>query len=96
MNLMELTNKEKLFHAKSNVFEKFEWARTYWGDKFFCFENFRKLKSSKMQLKMPRSRKEWLKFLRTENDYMTYLLEAFEVPETVEGKRKNAKFVNHF
>ena len=35
---------------------------------------------------MPKDKKEWIKFLRTENDYMTYLLEAFEVPETVDGK----------
>lgn len=51
-----------------------------------------------MQLKMPRDRKEWLKYLRTENDYMTYLLEAFEVPETVEGRSKttqNTKFYIH-
>lgn len=27
-----------------------------------------------------------LEFLKTENDYITYLLEAFEVPETVESK----------
>lgn len=29
-----------------------------------------------------------LEFLKNENDYITYLLEAFEVPETVEGKLK--------
>lgn len=27
-----------------------------------------------------------LEFLKNENDYITYLLEAFEVPETVESK----------
>lgn len=45
---------------------------------------------------MPRDKKEWIKFLRTENDYMTYLLEAFEVPETVEGKIKNKNVKNYF
>lgn len=39
-----------------------------------------------MQLKMPRDKKQWTDLLRTENDYMTFLLEAFEVPETVESK----------
>jgi hypothetical protein len=34
---------------------------------------------------MSRDKKQWMEFLRTENDYMTYLLEAFEVPETVES-----------
>lgn len=28
-----------------------------------------------------------LEFLKNENDYITYLLEAFEVPETRDGKR---------
>lgn len=27
-----------------------------------------------------------LEFLKNENDYITYLLEAFEVPETVNSK----------
>lgn len=44
-----------------------------------------------MQLTMSRDKKQWLEFLRTENDYMTFLLEAFEVPETVESK-----FCNNF
>lgn len=35
-----------------------------------------------------RRRKDMLEFLKNENDYITYLLEAFEVPETVEGKFK--------
>jgi hypothetical protein len=52
---------------------------------FYYFEKNRGVRN-KMQLKMPRDKKEWIKFLRTENDYMTYLLEAFEVPETVDGK----------
>jgi len=39
-----------------------------------------------MQLTMSRDKKQWMEFLRTENDYMTFLLEAFEVPETVESK----------
>lgn len=39
-----------------------------------------------MQLKMPRDKKQWMEFIKTENDYLTYILEAFEVPETVEGK----------
>lgn len=25
-------------------------------------------------------------YLRSESDYITYLLEAFEIPETMEGK----------
>lgn len=29
---------------------------------------------------------EMIEFLKNENDYITYLLEAFEVPETVESK----------
>lgn len=32
--------------------------------------------------------KEMLEFLKNENDYISYLLEAFEVPETPEGKWK--------
>lgn len=51
-----------------------------------CFDKNKSREIIKMQLKMPRDRKEWMKFLRTENDYMTYLLEAFEVPETAEGE----------
>lgn len=43
---------------------------------------------------MPKDKKEWIKFLRTENDYMTYLLEAFEVPETVDGKLFLGKKIN--
>lgn len=35
-----------------------------------------------------RRRKDMLEFLKNENDYITYLLEAFEVPETVEGEFK--------
>ena len=41
-----------------------------------------------MQLTMSRDKKQWMEFLRTESDYMTFLLEAFEVPETVESKLK--------
>lgn len=59
------------------------------------FKKFKTTNFLKMQLKMPRDRKEWIKFLRTENDYMTYLLEAFEVPETIEGKCKNKYKKNH-
>ncbi|XP_070500355.1 surfeit locus protein 6 homolog [Chironomus tepperi] len=39
-----------------------------------------------MQLIMSRDKKQWMEFLRTENDYMTFLLEAFEVPETIENE----------
>jgi hypothetical protein len=39
-----------------------------------------------MQITMSRDKKQWMEFLRTENDYMTFLLEAFEIPETVESK----------
>lgn len=35
---------------------------------------------------MDNTRKNMLDFLKIENDYITYLLEAFEVPETVESK----------
>lgn len=30
--------------------------------------------------------KNMLAFLKNENDYLSYLLEAFEIPETIEGK----------
>jgi hypothetical protein len=33
-------------------------------------------------------RKDMLEFLKNENDYITYLLEAFEVPETAESEWK--------
>lgn len=39
-----------------------------------------------MQLTMSRDKKQWMELLRKENDYMTFLLEAFEVPETADGK----------
>lgn len=43
-----------------------------------------------MNLKMQEiKRKDMLEFLKNENDYITYLLEAFEVPETVESKLKS-------
>lgn len=31
---------------------------------------------------------DMLEFLKNENDYITYLLEAFEVPETIDSKLK--------
>lgn len=44
-------------------------------------------------MKMQESkRKDMLEFLKNENDYITYLLEAFEVPETVESKLKKPEF----
>jgi hypothetical protein len=37
---------------------------------------------------MVKDRKERIEFLQTENNYVTYLLEAFQVPETIESKWK--------
>lgn len=39
------------------------------------------------------NRKNMFEFLKTENDYITYLLEAFEVPETVEGEQIETHFI---
>lgn len=33
-----------------------------------------------------------VQFLQTENDYITYLLEAFEVPETQQSKKNRKMF----
>lgn len=46
-----------------------------------------------MQLKMENRKKNLLEYLQKEENYITYLLEAFEVPETVESEW-NYKFLN--
>lgn len=48
----------------------------------FLFEKFL---FEKMNLKMSTDQ-EMMDYLKKENDYMTFLLEAFEIPETVESK----------
>jgi hypothetical protein len=41
------------------------------------------IEDNKMQESKPNS---MLEFLKNENDYITYLLEAFEVPETINSE----------